>query len=546
LSTGNVEGAISDATEALRTNQDYVGAWGLRGAAKQLMHDHVGAVADCRKALELDPTIDWVRSTMEASRAAEPEATAEVIQPEVPEPREEEPATTEPMPSTERLHELIKGVYQRKNPEKLPELDRLLGKYVGKEMTMYRFVCKKYGEKPVVFVDSESPSSIAEEPPVPQHTEHGPETGCTGADTGVRHEQDCSTVAKQEQENAKDIVQTAEMSSREYGNILFKRGRLQKAIAAYDECCATGEEGWVLALSNRAICHLKLKQYDEALSVADRCVEQEGVHEVPLKVHLTKFKALVELHRWVEAFATLRRLRARGELPVDVVVAAIQEEVARRRQFAEWLLQEWSSSEEEDEDAEFCGDPAAVSRCLARAVKFVLPQDLTVKTIHLVSVFGETAELFTDAIATKALLDCDGIVRTVKREEVCKESDDVPDLVVLCRPNLSSALELWAPVIQHLVQREIQTVVTGFSDQSLIQNEDVLETLGCSIICSTRYFFDPELRRQVEEDSEEHDDLHPHHHALAFKGGLGREAAEDFVALKQTFTERGFDVQLSD
>merc|ERR1719262_1959040 len=119
-----------------------------------MLQDHVGAVADCRKALQIDSSLTWVRATMERSRDAAPEETAMEILPQEPAPApEKENMPTEPMPSVERLHELIHGVYERKNPDKLAELGHLFQKYAGKEMIMYQFICKKYGEEPVHFID---------------------------------------------------------------------------------------------------------------------------------------------------------------------------------------------------------------------------------------------------------------------------------------------------------------------------------------------------------------------------------------------------------
>merc|ERR1712194_252624 len=105
--------------------------------------DHVGAVADCRKALQLDPSLSWVVATMERSIAAAPEETTEVRPPEEPSQAIEIAVPTEPMPTVERLRELITSVYERKNPDKLAELGGLFEKYSGKEMIMYNFVCKK-------------------------------------------------------------------------------------------------------------------------------------------------------------------------------------------------------------------------------------------------------------------------------------------------------------------------------------------------------------------------------------------------------------------
>ena len=50
--------------------------------------------------------------------------------------------------TTARIKALVKGVYSRKNPAKLDEVDDLLTKYAGAELEMYERVCNKYGERP--------------------------------------------------------------------------------------------------------------------------------------------------------------------------------------------------------------------------------------------------------------------------------------------------------------------------------------------------------------------------------------------------------------
>jgi len=47
-----------------------------------------------------------------------------------------------------RIGELIRGVYIRRNPSKLAEVDSLLLKYEGQEVQMYEAICAKYGEQP--------------------------------------------------------------------------------------------------------------------------------------------------------------------------------------------------------------------------------------------------------------------------------------------------------------------------------------------------------------------------------------------------------------
>mmetsp|Transcript_53388 Transcript_53388/g.114779 ORF Transcript_53388/g.114779 Transcript_53388/m.114779 type:complete len:550 (-) Transcript_53388:45-1694(-) len=120
-------------------------------------------------------------------------------------------------------------------------------------------------------------------------------------------------------------------SHRERGNVLFKGGKFSDAAEAYREAQEAMEEGWVLALSNRAICHLKLGQHAEAVVAADLCLAQEGA---PHKAHLTKFKALAAQEDWEGASAAMRDLRALPDLPPAVLLAADQEERARCPDFA--------------------------------------------------------------------------------------------------------------------------------------------------------------------------------------------------------------------
>lgn len=48
-----------------------------------------------------------------------------------------------------KYRDLIRGVYRRKNPSKLRELDSLLAKHRGDERGIYEHVCRKYGESPI-------------------------------------------------------------------------------------------------------------------------------------------------------------------------------------------------------------------------------------------------------------------------------------------------------------------------------------------------------------------------------------------------------------
>jgi len=66
-----------------------------------------------------------------------------------------------------RLRGLIRGVYERNNPAKLPQLDEhLWTKYVGVEHDVYLHICKKYGEPPDPYVAQahKSPGKIVLQP----------------------------------------------------------------------------------------------------------------------------------------------------------------------------------------------------------------------------------------------------------------------------------------------------------------------------------------------------------------------------------------------
>lgn len=49
-----------------------------------------------------------------------------------------------------QLRALIRGVYERRNPTKLAEFESVMKKYAGSEAEVYKHVCQKYGETPVL------------------------------------------------------------------------------------------------------------------------------------------------------------------------------------------------------------------------------------------------------------------------------------------------------------------------------------------------------------------------------------------------------------
>eukprot|EP00933_Yihiella_yeosuensis_P073021 TRINITY_DN8158_c0_g1_i1.p1 TRINITY_DN8158_c0_g1~~TRINITY_DN8158_c0_g1_i1.p1 ORF type:complete len:611 (-),score=90.56 TRINITY_DN8158_c0_g1_i1:322-2154(-) len=64
-----------------------------------------------------------------------------------------------------RLRELIKGVYERRCPDKLKKLPAILDKYSGLELEVYEKACRKYGETPET--DFSLPQTKADEDRVP-------------------------------------------------------------------------------------------------------------------------------------------------------------------------------------------------------------------------------------------------------------------------------------------------------------------------------------------------------------------------------------------
>eukprot|EP00403_Amphidinium_massartii_P024683 CAMPEP_0178407958 /NCGR_PEP_ID=MMETSP0689_2-20121128/19692_1 /TAXON_ID=160604 /ORGANISM="Amphidinium massartii, Strain CS-259" /LENGTH=852 /DNA_ID=CAMNT_0020029039 /DNA_START=89 /DNA_END=2646 /DNA_ORIENTATION=- len=73
---------------------------------------------------------------------------------------------SEKMLGPEALRKLICGVYARKNPSKLGDLQDLWEKYKGSELEVYHHVCKKYGEVPFAHMASEPEAAIVQVRPV--------------------------------------------------------------------------------------------------------------------------------------------------------------------------------------------------------------------------------------------------------------------------------------------------------------------------------------------------------------------------------------------
>lgn len=355
-------------------------------------------------------------------------------------------------------------------------------------------------------------------------------------------------------------------SHRERGNDLFKQGKLRKAIREYWDSQQCREEGFVLAISNRAICHLRLSDYAEAVIAADLCLKEE---DAPLKVHLTKFKALAGKKDWIGAFGALRRLRALGELPPDVEAAAAQEERAKRAERIS-LCQADGFDERvlvvnDDDDPAGRTEPQLLHFSLPRTVELIVPEDQAVASIDIVG--GRHEDPFTFAEGRLMAKSC--TVRMVGpevsrsptpganrepaehlfeehrvvngREVLVKymvglyhdmlEASEAPELAVIGCPNFDSGLDDWLPTLRRLVEMQVLTVVTGYSrDQSCVQNEDILRALGCEVVAGTAR--SPHVFRHMV--------MCKNYHYMAFRGG--RIPDLDLPAFKAQLLERGFEI----
>jgi len=119
----------------------------------------------------------------------------------------------------------------------------------------------------------------------------------------------------------REVAASGASSHREQGNALFRNGKLGEAIIAYRAAHEAREESWILAISNQAICHLKLGEYVEAVAAADLCLREAGA---PHKAYVTKLKALVAQCDFAAAFDVMSELRAQPDLTPEVLAVAEQ------------------------------------------------------------------------------------------------------------------------------------------------------------------------------------------------------------------------------
>mmetsp|Transcript_8089 Transcript_8089/g.13454 ORF Transcript_8089/g.13454 Transcript_8089/m.13454 type:complete len:477 (+) Transcript_8089:51-1481(+) len=103
--------------------------------------------------------------------------------------------------------------------------------------------------------------------------------------------------------HARDI----EEAEREHGNAEFKMGNFTAAVKSYTKCLGMKSRNYV-AFSNRAMCYLKLKEYERAVSDCSSAIAIESTHIKSLLRRSSAYNSLGK-HR-----AALRDLKSAQEL----------------------------------------------------------------------------------------------------------------------------------------------------------------------------------------------------------------------------------------
>mmetsp|Transcript_100400 Transcript_100400/g.181209 ORF Transcript_100400/g.181209 Transcript_100400/m.181209 type:complete len:667 (+) Transcript_100400:58-2058(+) len=374
---------------------------------------------------------------------------------------------------------------------------------------------------------------------------------------------------------------------RDEGNELFRSGKLKEAALRYQCACEVREEGWQLAASNLAICHLKLGEHALAVDACNLALDVSQVSEQDsgidfgqsrqrrYKALLTKFKAQAAQGEWLKAFRTLRELRANRDeegnsaaLPADVASAVDQEEHSWRQEHQKQLQLQHQSA-----------DAIPKLDHLFRAVCRMLPPDQTAANILDVIVQGgveyslEELDLQVLAEGQPAALAAGATVRFVApgpevaepREEerqgfrvlrlqgtyhrVVPTVGPPPELVLLCGANLARDLDSWLPILHCLIDADVLTVVAGLRDESVIQNEDVLLALGCHVVPETLISSKSAWRDGCALGDSESQECEPCEGnvsfvqdgaLVAFRGGTPTGLIDNAEALRQVLELRGF------
>jgi tetratricopeptide (TPR) repeat protein len=87
------------------------------------------------------------------------------------------------------------------------------------------------------------------------------------------------------------------------GNAAFRAGELQHAMELYSQSLALDRSSAV-CYHNRAVCHLKLGEYDASLKDADEAISWNQTYA---KAYSTRGTALLHLGRPADAAASFRR-----------------------------------------------------------------------------------------------------------------------------------------------------------------------------------------------------------------------------------------------
>lgn len=298
---GDLVGAIDDLTDAVRNNNRCASAWFRRASLRSDSGDHRGAEDDFTKVLRLEPkntealccrgTTRFVLGDLEGCIEDSTEALRV----------DEDCANAHGLRGVVRIR-VGDDEGGLEDCERALELDESL-EWVR---ATYNEACAR------TRVAQVSPAEIQ------------------AGDSDVARRAFAEFDAAQVRQGLPADLASSASPCRTWGNALFREGKLREAVAAYGEAHRAGEPGSMLALSNKAICHLKLGDYDDAVEAADTCLKER---DVPHKVFFTKFKALAARGDWADAFETMRTMRSRPGVPKEILEAADKEEREKRMEY---------------------------------------------------------------------------------------------------------------------------------------------------------------------------------------------------------------------
>lgn len=124
---------------------------------------------------------------------------------------------------------------------------------------------------------------------------------------------------------------------KEEGNVEFKAGRFQPAIEKYTEALdvdPTNRGINAKLLQNRAVCKIKLKQYDEAVADAEKAVSLDPSY---LKARKTKANALGQAGKWEDAVKEWKSVQEADPedrtIPKEVRKAELELKKSKRKDY---------------------------------------------------------------------------------------------------------------------------------------------------------------------------------------------------------------------